>query len=353
MDRRQFLQTLNASGIGAILPASAMPPLFVPPLVADTAAVEASGTAWRIPKIGIISVGGIGGDCLPTSSDRVRSLPHLNRTVAVGTCGAELYGINADRKVLLGDSKTLLNPHCAELWIQSDCNLIADAVAGLDMVLLVAGMADATDTGGAPIVAQVLRAQGIHTLAFAVMPFDNEGPLRQQIARAGIRDLRPHVDALIPFVTNDFDPNIQTDWWQFVAARQTPLVLIELCRNVMNPVCRPGWVNVDFQDLRHFILNQEGECALGFGSAKDALSAATAAIEHPLLGRGRLERASSALIAINAPQQFLQLQDSWTVLNSVRKHMTRDAQVLFGTTYDENLGKEITVSILANGIRQT
>ena len=92
---------------------------------------------------------------------------------------------------------------------------------------------------------------------------------------------------------------------------------------------------------------------MGFGSAKDALSAATAAIEHPLLGRGRLERASSALIAINAPQQFLQLQDSWTVLNSVRKHMTRDAQVLFGTTYDENLGKEITVSILANGIRQT
>ena len=346
MDRRQFLQTLNANGIGAILPTSAMPPL-----VAQTAVVEEIGTPWNIPKIGIVSVGAVGASCLPTSGDRVRSLPHLNRTVAVGTCGAELYGINAGRKVLLGDSKTLLNPHSAELSIQSDCNLIAAAVAGLDMVLLVAGMADATDTGVAPTIAQVLRAQGIHTLAFAVMPFDNEGPLRQQTAQAGVRDLRPHVDALIPFVTNDFDPDTQKSWWQLAAARQAPLAFMEVCRNVMNPLCRPGWVNVDFQDSRHVILNQEGECTLGFGSAKDALGAATAAIEHPLLGRGRLERASSALISINAPQQFLQLKDSWTVLNSVRKQMPKDAYVVFGTTYDEFLGRKIAVSILANGIR--
>jgi cell division protein FtsZ len=177
--------------------------------------------------------------------------------------------------------------------------------------------------------------------------------LRQQIAQADVRELRSHVDALFPFVSKDFDLDTQKGRWQSAAARQAPLAFMEVCRNIMNPVCMPGLVNVDFEDLRHIILSQEGECALGFGSANDALGASTAAIEHALLGRDRLEQASSALISINAPQQFLQLPDSWTVLNSVRKQMPSDAQVLFGTTYDENLGKEISVSILANGIRQT
>jgi len=350
MDRRQFLQTLNANGVGALLPASATTQLARQPPGAKTAVVEEAGKGeWNTPKIGIVSVGAVGGDCLPTSGDRVRSLPHLNRTVAVGTCGAELYGMNADRKVLLGDSKTLLNPHGAGLLDQSAEDQIAEAVAGLDMVLLVAGMAGATGT--APIVAQVLRAQGIHTLAFAVMPFDGEGPLRQQIVQARIRDLRHHVDALLPFVTNDFDPDTQKGWWQSAAAQQAPLAFMEVCQNVMNPVCRPGWVNVDFEDLRHIILSQEGDCAFGFGSAKDAHGAATAAIDHPLLGRGRLQRASSALISIEAPQKLLQLQDSWTVLNSVREQISRVAYMAFGTTYNEDLGKEVTVSILANGIR--
>lgn len=346
MDRRQFLQSLNASGMGAILPASAMPPM-----VAQTAIVEEAGTAWDIPKIGIVSVGGIGGNCIPKAGDRARSLPYLSRTVAVDTYGVDLHGMNADRKVLVGDSKTRLNPLTARLLAQSASNEIAEAVADLDMVLLVAGMGGATGTGVAPIVAQVLREQGILTLAFAVMPFDCEGPLRQQTAQVGVRNLRHHVDTLIPFVTNDFDPDAKNVRWLSAAAQLAPLAFIEVCRNIMNPVCRPGWINIDFEDLRHIILSQEGECALGFGSAKDALGAATAAIDHPLLGRGRLQRASASLVAIAAPQQLLKLQDSKTVLNSVRKQMSRDAYVFYAATYDNNLTNEISVSIIANGIR--
>ena len=344
MDRRQFLQTLNASGMGAILPASA-----IPPLVTQTAVVEEVGTAWSIPKMGIVSVGTVGGTCLPTTGDRNRSLPYLSRTIAVDTCGIELHFMNADHKVLLGDCKTLLNPHTARLLGQSAGNVIADAFFGLDLVLLVAGMGGATGTGIAPIVAQVLREQGIHTLAFAVMPFECEGVQRQQIAQTGILELRSHVDALIPFF--NVGPDAKKIRWQSVAARQAKDAFMEVCQSIMNAVCRPGWVNIDFETLQHIMSNQGGECAFGFGSAKDARDAAKAAINNPLLGQGRLQRASAALIAIEAPQQFLQIQDSWTVLNSVRAQMSRNADVLFATTYDEDLNQEITVSILANGIR--
>ena len=345
MDRRQFLQTLNASGMGAILPAaSVMPPLF-----AQTAVVEKVGTAWNIPKIGIVSVGTVGGTCLPTAGDRNRSLPYLNRTIAVDTYGIELHFMNADHKVLLGAGKTLLNPHTARLLAQSAGNLFADAFSDLDLVLLVAGMGGATGTGIAPVVAQVLREQGIHTLAFAVMPFECEGVQRQQIAQTGILELRSQVDALIPFF--NIGPDAKKIRWQSVAAQQAQVAFMEVCQSIMNPVCRPGWVNIDFETLQHIMSNQEGECAFGFGSANDARDAATAAINSPLLGQGQLLRASAALIAIEAPQQFLQLQDSWTVLNSVREQMSSNADVLFATTYDEDLDQNITVSILANGIR--
>jgi cell division protein FtsZ len=364
MDRRQFLQTLNANGMGAILPASAFvkgitagnTQLALPRLVADKKVAEEAGSAWDIPKFGLVSVGGIGGTCLPTSCDPAQSLPYLNRTVAVDTDGIELRFMNANRKALVGDGRTLLNPHTAGLLARSAGNQIADAVAGLDMVLLIAGMGGATGSVVAPIVGQVLREQGILTLAFAVMPFECEGAQRKQIAHAGVRELQPHVDAVIPFFNNHFDPDAKKVRWLSASAQQAPLAFIEVCRNIMNPVCRPGLVNIDFEDLRHNILSQGGGCAFGFGSAIGTDGAATAtlnAIDHPLLGRGRLQRASAVLVAIAAPQQFLKLQDSKTALNSIRKQIPRDAYVIYGSNYDDNLGNEITVSILANGIRET
>lgn len=358
MDRRQFLHTLNANSMGAVLPASAF--LNVrsaginqttqpPAMEVDSAVVEVAA-AWDIPKFGIVSVGGIGGACLPSSADLTRSLPYLSRTVAIDTYGVELHLMNADRKVLVGDSKSLLNPHAARLLAQSVVHEIADAVAGLDMVFLVAGMSGATGTGIAPIVAQALRDQGILTLAFAVMPFDCEGAQRQHIAQAGICELRTHVDALMPFFNND--PDAKKFSRQSAAAQQASLVFREVCRNIMNPVCKPGLVNIDFEDLRHIILSQEGDCAVGFGSAgsRDGAEAvAIRAIDHPLLGRGRLQRTAAVLMTVSASPQVLVLRDASNVVRAVRKVLPRDAWIFYGAYSDQTLGNEIAISILANG----
>lgn len=363
MHRRQFLQILNAMGASFVLPASAFydegpsvtTSTTTQPLVELENTAELADSGWDIPKVGIVSVGGIGGTCLPRLGYLTQSLPYLNRTIAIDTSGIELSLMEADRKVLVGDGKTLLNAHAAGLLAPSTSHEIADAVAGLDMVLLVVGMGGNTGTRIAPIVAQVLRNQGILTLGFVVMPSNCEGQPRQQIAQAGIRKLRPHVNALIPFFNNDIAPEAKQVRWLSAAAQQAPQAFIQLCRNIMDPFCGPSLVNIDFEDLRHIILSQEGDCAFGFGSASGmdgAAAAALHAIDHPLLGQSRLQRASAALVAIAAPPKTLTLRDSRNAMNSVRNLLPKDAYIIYGASYDASLENEIVVSVLANGIQE-
>lgn len=353
MDRRQLLHALNAIGVSTVLPESAQSN-GEPSAIKGWAVPEMVDTAWDIPKIGIVSVGGIGGAFLPSALSRIQSLPYLHRTVAIDTCGVALSCMNADRKVLVGDGKTLLISHAAGLLAPSASQEVARAVADLDMVLLVAGMGGNAGAGIAPAVAQILRKQGILTLGFAVMPFDGEGPLRQQLALAGVRELRPKVDALMPFFNNSTDPSAQRVKGLSAAAQQAPQAFFQLCQNIMNPVCSPGLVNIDFEDLRNNILGQPGDCALGFGISSGAdgvAAAALLAINHPMLGPTRLQRASAALIAISAPAHTTwMLRDSRDAMNSVRKMLPPDAFVIYAVSYDASLGDEMTVSILASGI---
>lgn len=298
MERRQLLHALNAIGACTVLPAS----VFIGGAafaIEDSVTVEATEAAWEIPKIGILSVGGLGGTCLPSLGNLSQSLPYLSRTIAIETSGDELSFMEADRKVLVGDGKTVLNPHAAGLLAQSAIREIADAVAGLDMILLVAGMGGNTGTGIAPIVAQMLRQQGIFTLGFVIMPFDYESPQRQQIARAGVRDILPYVDALTPFFSNAVDPDVPFVRWFTSAVQQAPLAFDQLCRSIMNPVCRLGMVNIDFEDLRRTILSQAGDWAFGFGSASavdGAEVAALTAIDHPVLGQDRLHLSAKSML---------------------------------------------------------
>ena len=360
MDRRRFLHMLNANGMGATLPISALSrlnssvisPTAPPPVMHDSAAAEAGLATWDTPKIGIVSVGGIGASNLPTSVQRLRGLPFLSRTVAIHSDGVELQLMRADCRVLLGGSTSLPTFHRAQLVAQPGIDEIAEALAGLDMVLLIADMGCATGTGLAPVVAEVLRDQDIVTLAFAVMPLACEGVQKQKTAQTDIRELRPCVDALITCFGDVFDPAAKYVRGPSPAGQQAQRVFNEVCRTIMNLVCRPGLVNVDFEDLRHIILNQEGDCAFGFGSAarREGVQAATLrAIDHPMLGRDRMQQASATLVSIRASETVLTLRNISNALKTVREQLPADAWVMYGAHHDASLGDEITVSILANG----
>ena len=273
MHRRQFLQTLNAMGTSALLPASAfygkassaLTPASTQPVVAPRNAVEVADSGWDIPKVGVVAVGGLGTATLGKLTGR---LPYLGPSIAIDTDANSLHRVKADRKLLLGDGKApCLNPHAARLAAELSIHEIADALAGLDMVLLLAGMGGAAGTGIAPIVARILREQNILTLAFATLPFSFETPQRQRIAQIGIRELGVHVNALLPFSNEPIARVAKADASFTSVSSQAPQVFNQLYRGILNPVCKPGWINIDFEDLRHILLSQEGDCAFGFGSA--------------------------------------------------------------------------------------
>ena len=256
MHRRQFLQTLNAMGASVILPASAfydegpsvITPITTQPLIAPANAVEVDGNDWDIPKVGVVAVGGLGGAIL---SDLAGRLPYVNRTIAIDTDANSLHRAMADRKILAGDGKALpLDSPVARRLARSSMPEIANAVAGLDMVLLVAGMGGADGSGISPMVAQMLREQDILTLAFATSPFDFESQQRKQNAQTGIRELRLHVNALLPFSKGNIRLFTgQNDLFNSVSSQAT-LAFNQFWQGILNPVCRPGWISIDFEDLK-------------------------------------------------------------------------------------------------------
>ena len=357
MYRRQFLQSLHVMGANIILPASELSGedgsvitlTNTPVLVAPENLVEVTASGWAIPKVGIVAIGGLGSAIL---SDLAGRLQYLGLSIAIDTDVSSLNQVKADRKILVDNGKALLaDRHTARLSAQSSISEITDAVAGLDMVFLVAGMGGTAGSGIAPIVAQILREHDILTLVFASLPSSFESQQRSQIAATDIRELRSHVDALLPFY-NGNTAQVAVENASFACiSNRAALAFNQLWHGILNPICKPGLVNIDFDDLKHLILGHEGDCAFGFGSAYSAEAAALTAIDYPLLGQPRLQRAAAVLMTVRASTGVLKLGVSTSAMRSIRKQLPQDPWIIYGAYHDDTLGDEISVSVLASGIR--
>jgi cell division protein FtsZ len=357
MDCRQLLQTLNAIGASAVLPAASFsePSASVktPPLIEPTNTINGAYNGRVFPRIGLVAVGGISRSIL---CDPTWRLPYLHRTIAINTDADSLLRVKADRKILVRDGKTRpLSLHAAQLFAQSVIPEVVDAVTGLDMVLLVTGMGGVAGTGIAPGVAQVLREQNILTLGFSISPFAFESEQRHQNAQHGIRELGVHVNALLPVYNSDLEQVVDENASLEAVMKHAPLAFIQLCRSITNSVAIKGCHGgIDFEDMRHVILRQTGHCAFGFGSASGvnaAEAAARQAIGHPFLGQGRLKRSTAALVTIEGAPSTLFLRGRKNIMFKVRRHLPPDAHIVCGTvsTAPED-GSDFRVSILVSGI---
>lgn len=318
---------------------------------------EASPDGCDRAKFGVIAIGGISVSILHNLH---RHLSFPLRTIAIDTDADTLQRISADKKIKVGCG-SVRKRDSQGVRILSDAVVteIADAVAGLDMVLLVVGMGGDSGAGIAPVVAKVLRQQNIPTLGFAVEPFDFEGEGRQEIAQTGILDLGGHGHALIPIRSNDMALVIdKNDSFDSVMAL-APMAFIQLCRSVTNSISPlpAGCVGVVFDDLAHLILSHDDDhCAFGFGSASGihgAQAATELAINHPFLGQRRLQQASAALVAIEGPPNLFYMRDSKDMLLRVRNVLPPDSWYLYSiVTAEPDDGHDFRVSILAVGIRE-
>jgi cell division protein FtsZ len=309
-----------------------------------------TGNEWGT-VIKVIGVGGAGGN----------AVDHMIRE---GVMGVEFVAANTDaqalkrsvahKKVSLG--KTGLGagakPEAGRDAATEERERIAESLRGAHMVFITAGMGGGTGTGAAPIVAEVARELGILTVAVVTKPFGFEGK-RLKIAEAGITELQKHVDSLIVILNDKLMDVLGDDVSMDEAFKAADNVLRNAVGGIAEIINFPGLVNVDFEDVRT-VMGEMGMAMMGsaYASGVDrARIAAEQAVASPLLEGINLSGAKGVLVNITSTRG-LKMKEVNEVMNTVREFAADDAHIIFGAVYDEGMGEEIRVTVVATGLGQ-
>jgi cell division protein FtsZ len=302
-------------------------------------------------QIKVIGVGGGGGN----------AVEHM---IACGVQGVEFVAANTDAQALarsaahktiqLGTSglgagskpdKGRDSAHSAEDDIRS-------AIDGAHMLFITAGMGGGTGTGAAPVIAKVAREMGILTVGVVTKPFDWEGGRRMSNADAGLAELEANVDSLIVVLNEKLLEVLGDDITQDEAFAHANDVLKNAVGGIAEIINVPGHVNVDFEDVRT-VMGEPGKAMMGTAAANGpdrARIAAEQAVACPLLEGIDLSGAKGVLVLITAAKGSLKLSESKLAMNTIRAYASPDAHVIYGTAYDDNLGDNIRVTVVATGL---
>jgi cell division protein FtsZ len=302
-------------------------------------------------QIKVIGVGGGGGN----------AVEHM---IACGVQGVEFVAANTDAQALsrsaahktiqLGTSglgagskpeKGRDSAHTAEEEIRN-------AIDGSHMLFITAGMGGGTGTGAAPVIAKVAREMGILTVGVVTKPFDWEGGRRMSNADAGLAELEANVDSLIVVLNEKLLEVLGDDVTQDEAFAHANDVLKNAVGGIAEIINVPGHVNVDFEDVRT-VMGEPGKAMMGTAAANGpdrARIAAEQAVACPLLEGIDLSGAKGVLVLITAAKGSLKLSESKLAMNTIRAYASPDAHVIYGTAYDDNLGDNIRVTVVATGL---
>ena len=303
------------------------------------------------PVIKVIGVGGAGGNA-------------VNHMIDKGIADVDFYAVNTDAQVLarnrapnqiqLGSSGlgAGAKPDEAKAIAIAERARLEEAVAGAHMVFITAGMGGGTGTGAAPVVAEVARSMGILTVAVVTKPFTFEGSKRMRNAERGIEELAPHVDSLIVILNDKLEDVLGDDVTQADAFAAADDVLCSAVGGIADIIHRDGLVNVDFQDVRT-VMSEQGMAMMGSAAASGidrARIAAEQAVACPLLEGVNLSGARGVLVNISASKGSLKLRETKEVMNTIRAFGADDATIIYGGVFDESLGDELRVTVIATGL---
>jgi cell division protein FtsZ len=274
--------------------------------------------------------------------------------VAVNTDAQALAGSDADLRIRIGEklSKGLGvggDPGKGQRAAEESRDEIYDAIQGAEMVFVTAGMGGGTGTGASPIVADVARETGALTIGIVTKPFGFEGSKRREQAEEGVSQLRSKVDTLI-VIPNDrllaiCDVNTTLEEAFHVADD----VLRQGIQGISELITLPGEINLDFADVRK-IMSEAGQAllAIGRGSGENrAVDAAKAAINSPLLDIS-ITGARGVLFNVVGARN-LGLHELNMAAQVIAELVDPEAEIIFGTAVDPDLGDEVKVTLIATG----
>ena len=305
----------------------------------------------NVTTIKVIGVGGGGGNA-------------VNRMVSDGLQGVEFIAMNTDQqalaknhasvKVQLGSKLTKgrgagADPEIGQRAAEESKDEIANALKGSQMVFITAGMGGGTGTGAAPVVAEVAHDLGILTVGIVTKPFSFEGKRKMGLAEQGIANLLMHVDSLIVIPNERLKMISQEKITLMNAFQAAENVLRQGVESISALINVPAFINLDFADVRS-IMKDAGYAHMGVGSAKGAgkaENAAKAAISSPLLETS-IAGAHGVIINITSSPD-IGLEDVETAAGLITQSAHPDANIIWGTAFDENLSDEMRVTVVATG----
>jgi len=305
------------------------------------------------PKILVIGVGGAGGNavnnmfsgglagvdfCIMNTDAQAIAQSAARIRIQIGT--ALTRGLGAGARVDVGRA-------AAEETIED----IAAVLRRADMVFVTAGMGGGTGTGAAPVIARAAREHGILTVGVVTKPFHFEGTHRMRQAEAGIIELRKSVDTLI-VIPNQNLFQVSTDRTTFADAfKMADQVLHAGVRSISDLIVVPGLVNLDFADIST-VMRDMGWAMMGAGEGQGearAVDAAAAAISNPLLDAGSMRGARGVLINISGGSDMT-LFEVERAAERIRDEADPEANIIFGSAFDERLSGRMRVSVVATGL---
>ena len=305
----------------------------------------------NVTTIKVIGVGGGGGNA-------------VNRMVSDGLQGVEFIAMNTDQqalaknhatvKVQLGSKLTKgrgagADPEIGQRAAEESKDEIANALKGSQMVFITAGMGGGTGTGAAPVVAEVAHDLGVLTVGIVTKPFSFEGKRKMGLAEQGIANLLMHVDSLIVIPNERLKMISQEKITLMNAFQAADNVLRQGVESISALINVPAFINLDFADVRS-IMKDAGYAHMGVGSAKGAgkaENAAKAAISSPLLETS-IAGAHGVIINITSSPD-IGLEDVETAAGLITQSAHPDANIIWGTAFDENLSDEMRVTVVATG----
>jgi cell division protein FtsZ len=299
--------------------------------------------------IKVVGVGGAGGN----------AVQHM---INKGVSGVEFIAANTDAQALavssanniiqIGESGlgAGMRPEVGRQLAEQTRSRIEDSLRGAHMVFIAAGMGGGTGTGAAPIVAEVAKTMGALTVAVVSKPFSYEGQKCMDVAEAGLEELSKHVDSLI-IILNEKLEDIYEDESMLEWMKHADDVLNNAVAGIAEIINVPGHINVDFNDVKT-IMSEQGKAMMGTATASGvdrARIAAEQAVASPLLDGIDLSGAKGVLVNVTA-SRGLKGKEIKEVMAAVRAFAAPDASIAQGIAYDDEMGDEIRVTVVATGL---
>ncbi|MCI5217771.1 MAG: cell division protein FtsZ [Candidatus Electrothrix sp. LOE2] len=306
-----------------------------------------------VATIKVVGVGGGGGNAINTMvENRLTGV----QFIAANTDMQALENSKADIRIQLGPTITKgmgagADPSMGRDAAQESLDDLANALSDADMVFVTAGLGGGTGTGAAPIIARLSKEQGALTVAVVTKPFYFEAKKRMHNAEAGWEELKKNSDTIITVPNDRLLGLMQKNSTLVDMMKMVDDVLLQAVKGITDLINLPGHINVDFADLKT-VMKEVGPAIMGSGSASGenrASEAAKRAIDNQLLEDVGIDGALGILINISATSS-LTMGEFMEASALIQEKAHEDANIIIGALFDDNMGDELRVTVIATGI---